>query len=73
MFKMMAILFICVCLYIIWGETKKVFAKKVAEDDLVEAKTESDVISMMEKTKDLEKLNDKRKEALYSKDEVPEA
>ena len=73
MFKMMAILFICACLYIMYGEAKKVWSKKNAEDDLVEAETESDVISMREETKRLEDENDKRMEALYSKEEKTEA
>ena len=70
MIKMMVLLFIIACLYIMYGEAKKVWTKKKAEDDLVEAETESEVISMMEETKRLEDENDERMEALYSKDEV---
>jgi hypothetical protein len=57
-------------LYIIWGEGKKAYLKKQAEDDLESAETESEVLSMMEETKNLEEENRKRKEALYSTEET---
>lgn len=66
MYRIMFLLFVVACLYIIIGELKKVYQKKKAEDDLVDAQTESDVLSMMEQTKDIEEENKKRKEALYS-------
>jgi hypothetical protein len=72
MFKMMFLVFVIACLYIMWGEAKKVYMRKKAEDDLVEAETESEVLSMMERTKEIEKDNDKRMEALYSTEETKE-
>ncbi len=70
MFKMMALLFIIVCLYLIISSVWDIYKKKRAEDDLVDARTESDVLDIEEETIKLEKQNMKRKGALYSKDEV---
>ena len=72
MFKIMSFLFICTCLYVIWGEIKKAYKKKKAEDVLMEARTESEELSILEEAKKLEEENRQRKEALFSKEEVSE-
>jgi F0F1-type ATP synthase membrane subunit b/b' len=70
MVKMLFVFFVFTCLYFVWDSIKDVRKKSKIEEDLTDARTESEILDMEEEAMALEKENRERKEALYSKDEV---
>ena len=69
MFKIMVVFFIGTCLYFAWDGIKDIRRKSKVEEDLTEAKTESEILDIEEQAVKLERENQDRKEALYGKEE----